>query len=130
MRSATSCPSTAWRGIDPNQIDRCCGRQSAAEQCLVERAAGWARGDNFSCIHDDHLGCKTTNINLVVAHEERRNLPFFEQVLQIDEDALLQIRVERGERLIHQEQLRAGEHRAAEGNALCLTAAESCRDSG
>ncbi len=59
-----------------------------------------------------------------MADVDDRNVEFVAQALDVVEDLGLARHVERGQRLVHQQDARLGEQRAADGHALLLPARE------
>ena len=64
---------------------------------------------------------------LVVRHEDRGGAARLEDVAHLERQALAQVDVEVGERLVEQQQLRARRERARERDALLLPAGELVR---
>ena len=62
-----------------------------------------------------------------VADVEHGDLQFVVQAFEVGQDFVLAREVERGQRLVHQQQARAGEQRAGDGDALALAAREAVR---
>src|SRR5262249_24973486 len=75
--------------------------------------------------HD--LAGESLDVGLIVADAQRRNAPFLQRALQVDENAILEIGIERRERLVHEQQFRAAQDRSAQSDALTLAAAERRR---
>ena len=84
------------------------------------------RGDAALGEHDD-VGGEPRHLGDRVADIDDRDADLVAQPLDVGQDLGLARLVERGERLVHQQEARAGEQRPADRDALLLAAGESAR---
>ena len=94
----------------------------AADQFLD--AAGESRG---AFRHQDHPVGKPDDLAEIVGHIDDRDAEAVPQLLDEGNDLVLALRIQRGQWLVHQQQLRAGQQRAADGDPLFLAAGEIAR---
>ena len=69
--------------------------------------------------------CQSGDFVRGVADVEQRNVQFCMQAPQIRQDVGLALRVQRGQRLIQQQQARVGQQCAGNANALALPAGQA-----
>ena len=101
-------------------------RHEARGRAVVKRI-GVVPLVQVALVHDANGVANGEGFELVVGHEERCGASGFEDVAQLVREALAQVNVEVGERLIEQQQLRLGRHRSGQRHALLLATAELMR---
>ena len=82
---------------------------------------------DLAVVHDADAGRERHRLLLVVGHDHEGDAELVLDVQQLELRVLAQLLVERGERLVEQQELRALDERARERDALALAAGELVR---
>ncbi|MNZ84545.1 hypothetical protein D3C78_1033070 [compost metagenome] len=94
----------------------------------VEAGEGFlqaALGDHPALVEQHHVVGQARHLVGGVADVEHRDVQLVVQTLEVGQDLLLALEIERRQRLVHQQQARAGEQRAGDADALALAAGQA-----
>ena len=115
-------PLRAWRGDGGLDDDAGVvgegGRQVDAAQHRVQRPAG----DNLALVEQHQMVGEAGDFVGGVADVDDGNRQFSVQALKIGQDLQLALKIERGQRFVHQQDLRRGEQRPGNRHALAFAA--------
>ncbi len=99
------------------------GRQVDAAEYAIE----WAAGDDPAVVEQNQVVGQAGHFIRRMADVDDRNGQFAMQAFQVGEDFQLALEVERGQRFVHEQDLRCSEQGAGDGDTLAFAAGELLR---